>query len=293
MAYKVWCGNGESRELLMSEICVSGWFGSFLVELQGDYYGQKYWGLFTTREYEPDLMNFLELYVNSKSDFLDIGAANGAMSLIAGKLGARVLSFEAAPHIFSIAKKNLQLNPDLLNNVQVVNKAIGKDAGTLIFSSTSNPKILSSILFSSSVDSQIPIEVVPLDLAIKEFHKDDRNLVLKIDIEGAEWEVFKNLELLSALRSKHALVYLAIHPGFYRPLKRKSLWSKRIRKVIWQIRNGIDTYRMFNALSSIAVIKKTNYEVIRNPKNCVMLMFGGYLEFILDFRDVDSKVIKS
>jgi FkbM family methyltransferase len=277
----------------VSELHVSGWFGDFLVELQGDYYGAEYWNLFTSREYEADLMNFLELYVNSKSDFLDIGAANGAMSLIAGKLGARVLSFEAAPHIFSIAKRNLQLNSELLNNVQVVNKAIGKDAGTLIFSSSSNPKILSSILFSSNVDSQIPIEVIPLDLAIKEFHKDDRNLVLKIDIEGAEWEVFKNLELLSALRSNRALVYLAIHPGFYRPLKRKSLWPKRIRKVIWQIRNGIDTYRLFNSLSSIAVIKKTNYEVIRNPKNCVMLMFGGYLEFILDFRDIDSNAIKS
>jgi FkbM family methyltransferase len=224
---------------------------------------------------------------------LDIGAANGAMTLIAGKLGARVFSYEAAPHIFSIANRNLRLNPELLNNVQIVNKAIGRDAGTLIFSSFSNPKILSSILFSSNVDSQIPIEVIPLDLAIKEFHEDDRNLVIKVDVEGAEWEIFKNLGLLTALKSSQALVYLAIHPGFHRPLKRKSFLPKKMRKIIWQIRNGIDTYRMFNSLRSIAVIKKTNYEVIRNPKNCVMLMFGGYLEFILDFRGIDSKVTTS
>jgi hypothetical protein len=43
---------------MVSELSVSGWFGDFLVELQGDYYGKEYWDLFSSREYEPDLMNF-------------------------------------------------------------------------------------------------------------------------------------------------------------------------------------------------------------------------------------------
>lgn len=272
----------------MSNKRVSGWFGDFRVELEGDYYGEEYWDLFSSREYEPDLMNFLELNVDSESDFLDIGAANGAISLIAGRLGARVLAFEAAPHIFSIADKNIKLNPELMEHVKVVNKAIGRHAGTLDFSSQSNPRILSSILFSSNFDSPTPIEVIPLHMTINEFHKSDRNLILKIDIEGAEWEVFKNLDLLASLKNNGALVYLAIHPGFYRPLKIKSFFPESIRKPLWQFRNAIDTYRMFNSLKPIATIKKTNYSVIRNPRNCVMLMFGGYLEFILDFSESGS-----
>lgn len=83
------------------------------VELDGDHYGAPFWDKISMRQYEPDTIGFLEDRCKDTTDFMDIGAANGAMTLIAASQGSRVSSYEPDPKIFRVVSQNVELNPDL------------------------------------------------------------------------------------------------------------------------------------------------------------------------------------
>ncbi len=261
---------------------VNSSFGMFQVDLSEDFYGESFWDRIENGTYEPDTMAFLKLNVNQHSDFIDVGAANGSMTILAGLRGARVLSFEAAPGIFGVAKRNVQLN-DFINKVEIVNAAISNRAGTMTFSREDDSNVLSSIVFTSLQDSSIEIQVLKLANVIESFHKPSRELVLKVDIEGAEWRLLQDKETLQVLSQHKAVVLLAIHPGFHRPFKKLPFGLTILSKTTWQIRNAIETYRLFNCLSKQAHIQRTNRDPINSPIKTVALMFGGYFEFIITF----------
>ena len=58
---------------------------------------------------------------------------------------------------------------------------------------------------------------------------------------------------------------------------------KAIQKLCWQLRNAFEVYTVFKSLFKFASVKRTNFDEVKAPKKIVMLMFGGYFEFILEF----------
>lgn len=262
-----------------------GWFGDFSLNPEIDFYGDQYWQAVASKKYEPDTMIFLENSIDSNTDFLDVGAATGAMSLIAASLGARVLAFEPVPKVFSIATQHINSNPDLADKILIKNEAISNVSGRLYLNSTINPKILSTIAFAShdKTSSEDFVSVASLEEQILNFHLSNRKLVIKIDIEGAEWKLLSDSNVLRTLKNYNALVLLAIHPGFYRPFKKFPFGLQLVSKFFWQMRNAMETYNYFSNILKYAEVRRTNLEIIVRPRKCVMLMFGGYFEFILDF----------
>jgi FkbM family methyltransferase len=257
-------------------------FGKFQIDLNEDFYGDGFWDRIENGSYEPDTMAFLKLNVNQNSDFIDVGAANGSMTIIAGLRGARVLSFEAAPGIFAVADRNARIN-NFINEVEVVNAAISNRDGVMTFSRAGDNKVLSSIVFTSLQNSSTEIQVLKLADVIQKFHKLSRDLVLKVDIEGAEWQLFQDQETIKALAEHKAIVLLAIHPGFHRPYKNLPLGLTFFFKIVWQLRNAAETHRVFKNLLRFAHIQRTSRDFIHSPRKIVALMFGGYFEFILTF----------
>jgi hypothetical protein len=148
-----------------------------------------------------------------------------------------------------------------------------------------NPDVLSSISFTKSTGDQSTIEIVSLSDVINGFHQEGKRLLIKIDIEGAEWKLFSRLEILKNLQKHQAKVLLAIHPGFNRPFTTKLFGIKFVSKKIWQVKNLIIAYIFFSRLFKVALISRTNLDPIKSPKKCILLMFGGYFEFIIDFRE--------
>lgn len=267
---------------------VESFAGTFFVELENDFYGESYWRRIATNTYEPDTMSFLRNYVDSNCDFIDVGAANGAITLLAGALGASVRSYEAAPGIYEVAKKNVELNPQFRNEISILNYAISSENGTLEFRRSSNAAVLSDIIFTGLDDKKIEIKVVKLSDVVDEFHTPSKRLVIKVDIEGAEWKIFKDKETLHTLFKHEAIVLLAIHPGFQRPVRSSRFAAKSFKKLIWQAHNAFEVYTVFKSLFKFASVKRTNFDVIKAPKKIVMLMFGGYFEFILEFGNHDD-----
>ena len=257
--------------------------GDFEVDLSDDYYGEGFWSNLESGVWEPDTISFLSQRINSEVDFIDIGAANGSISLVAASHGARVLAFEAEELIFNVAKRNFELNRHLDGDIEIKNIAISKKNGVMSFSKNSNPKILSSIMFGSGSGSGSKIEMQSLCDAINDFHKRERSLIVKIDIEGAEWNILNDLETLRVLKDHEATVLLAIHPGFHRPFRKLYLGLTVLSKTFWQIRNILETYKFFKNIMAYASVYRTNLDPVRRPKKCVLLMLGGYFEFILEF----------
>lgn len=154
----------------------------------------------------------------------------------------------------------------------------------MLLVSKSDPSVLSSIVFSGIEDSQTEIQLDDLASAIQEFHIRDRNLVVKIDIEGAEWELLKDINTIQSLKRTGAVVLLAIHPGFHRPYLKLPLGLAVLSKNFWHLRNAMECYRVFRSLEANATVLRTNFDAVRSSKRAVALMFGGCHEFIVDFR---------
>jgi FkbM family methyltransferase len=267
----------------MAERDVVTQFGKFRVELSNDFYGNAFWEKIESGAYEPDTMSFLQNFVNDKSDFIDAGVANGAISIISALQGARVLGYEAMPGICSVAIKNIELSK-MNSVVEIRNRAISNHEGIMSLAYESDPTILSSITFSSHEDQEVKIHVDSLSRVINQFHDSTRNLIIKIDIEGAEWKLLSDYQTIETLRAHKAVVLLAIHPGFHRPFRKLPLGLTFISKYLWHIRNAIECIQIFKSVASNGRILRTNLDLVRSPKRVVALMFGGCHEFILDFR---------
>ena len=264
----------------------AGWFGGFSLDPDIDFYGDSYWQRVSSKNYEPDTMVFLENNLNSTTDFVDVGAATGAMSIIAGKLGARVLSFEAVPRVYEIAKAHINSNPTIANRIILRNKAISSHPGTLKLGKDNDSKVLASISNEEPTDSRnVTVEIVSLIDEIETFHQKDNELVIKIDIEGAEWKLLSDKKTLEGLCRHRARVLLAIHPGFDRPFRVLPFGMTSLTKKYWQVQNLVIAYRFFQRLLTMATIQRTSLDKIQSPKKCVLLMFGGYFEFILNFSE--------
>lgn len=262
---------------------VNSKFGTFKVDLGGDFYGDFYWDKIENGSYEPDTMNFLSYFVDKNTDFMDVGVANGAMSILSSLLGARVIGYEAMPGICNVAIQNIALNK-MQSTVTIKNKAISNHRGGMTLSQTSDPAILSSITFSGNENDGSNLEVVSLIDEVEEFHALGRDLIIKIDIEGAEWKLLSDRNVLEILRAHKAVVLLAIHPGFHRPFRKWPPLVGFVSKYFWHFRNVAECYQLFKSIDLLAKILRTNLDSVRSPKRVVALMLGGCHEYILDFR---------
>lgn len=262
-----------------------GWFGQFILDPDIDFYGEEFWNRVAEKSFEPDTMVFLENNCDSMTDFIDVGAATGAISFIAAKLGSRVLSFEVIPSIFEVAQAHLDNNPEICERVTLQNKAVSNHVGVLNLGEDADSKVLSDISKKDlSTLSKTSVEIISLIEEIEAFHKKNRKLVIKIDIEGAEWKLLSDLKTLKGLSRHNAKILLAIHPGFDRPYRSVPFGLTFLLKKYWQTQNLIVCYLFFRRVKKFATISRTNLDPVRSPLKCVLLMFGGYFEFIIDFK---------
>ena len=255
------------------------------VELEGDHYSSRFWDKISSRSYEPDTVGFIEDRCDSNTDFMDIGAANGAMTFIAANEGARVLAYEPDPRMHTVVSRNIQLNNYLVPLISLQNKAISSGEGTINFQNGADVQVLSPIVFTGhDSKSSIEVQVLRLESEIESFHKDKiRKLIIKMDIEGAEWRILHSQSTLDSLSDNSATLLLAVHPGFYRPFVKRLRGLDRVRLYGWNFRNYHESAIIYKKLSSVAVIKRTNLNLVSSKHQFAALIYAGYHEFIIEF----------
>lgn len=143
------------------------------------------------RDEVPKLMALMSL-IRTGTTFVDCGANVGLWSAQFAKMGAivkdlKVMAFEANSDTFSRLKKTC----DQFTNVQCFNVALSDSARTLDMVEGA----VSGVFGVHESDFQIArkshkVQALPLD----DFLADARDIVMKVDVEGHEWEVVKGAE---------------------------------------------------------------------------------------------------
>ena len=252
------------------------------IDATNDYYGEGFWDKITRNQWEPDTLSFIETYCNSETHFMDIGAANGAMTFAAALCGSTTTSYEPDPIIFKSLKQNVLLNLDLAKFITLDHSALSDTAGKLVFNPESDPEVLSNILFRERTFEPFEVEVKSIVEELNRLALTGKKIVIKIDIEGAEFKILRNPEVLKALKFHKALMLLAIHPGFNRTY-RKSRIHRKYSEKRWQYSNIRENKELFQRISTCAQIRRTNLNLVTSLKQFLSLADAGYHEFILDF----------
>lgn len=158
----------------------------------------------------------LNLFKNSlkKGDVvLDMGANIGLYSLAAAKIvgnSGKIYSFEPDPITFKNLKKNIESNK--YNNVELINKAVSNKTGTITFTSSENITSRSKNHIKTADEQEknsIKIHTIKMD----DFFENKNNVinVIKMDIEGAEFEALKGMKKIID-KNIHLKIFLEFSP---------------------------------------------------------------------------------
>ncbi len=128
---------------------------------------------------------------------VDVGAHIGLASLMLAASGARVISLEPDPVNFPMLLLNSAMN-DL--HIEAYRMAVGPYRGKALFKKERNSGNSSLISYSWGSSSWVTVDAVRLDMFLPcDF--------LKMDVEGAEYAILKDLDWAKSVRRGMVLEY--------------------------------------------------------------------------------------
>jgi FkbM family methyltransferase len=220
-------------------------------------YGSDFWNSVENGEWESQqLTELCELGRRGEWFFIDIGASNGVYSLVLAALGNQVLAIEPDFEQFSAMSTNLKLNPSFPIIAQ--RAIVGVD----------NSLKLSP--YSLDVKKNKTSEIKVLDF--KELLRKERNRIIKIDIEGGEWQLFRSKGLMHLLeKAGKTELFLSPHIGFFSATYSKGM-LQRIKFRIGVLGELVTLYRISRRATSRRYqgVEVTPFELLKFDR-----VFGG------------------
>lgn len=141
--------------------------------------------------------------------FYDIGAQNGLFSILAAKKieNGACIAFEPFPKNIEMLEKNVKLNDVELEAKEV---ALSNQDGEVEYTFSSDDRSLTNgtITGRSDADNTVNVDVRAGDSLVSESGLPEPT-VLKIDVEGEEYNVLKGLEKF--IEDNVQLIYLELH----------------------------------------------------------------------------------
>lgn len=169
-----------------------------------------FWDKAESGAWEPETLASVHALARPGTLFIDIGGWIGPITLTAAALGADVLAFEPDPRAFELISANVAANPALASRIRLHHAAVSPTPGRIRLGSPRKPgDSMGSIL---AADSGVALweadAILPADIAA--MAGDAERIVLKMDVEGAEYQLLPHLAPLLGPRTVAALI--AFHP---------------------------------------------------------------------------------
>lgn len=142
-----------------------------------------------------------DLNLRGDSILIDIGMNRAAASLLfaANENIRKIYAYEPFKPTFEMAKKNLELNPNLSDKIIPLNFGLGKAEATLEVPYTAKASVGMSTTYDVCQGKEnVRKETVVIKDAAEEIvsileGNEDKHIIVKCDCEGAEFEIFERL----------------------------------------------------------------------------------------------------
>lgn len=168
-----------------------------------------FWDRVEAGRWEPGTLTVLDRLVRPGIRFVDLGAWVGPTALYAAARGARVVAVDPDPAALDQLRRNIAANPSLGNRITVIDRAIHAAPGTVRVGARRKPgDSMSSLLLAGAGTTWTARTLTPAALAARLPRDEPR--VIKIDIEGAEYDLLPHLGPL--LAPPATAVLLSLHP---------------------------------------------------------------------------------
>lgn len=152
------------------------------------------------------------LFLQNENDCVwDIGASVGLYSLHSAKICKKVISFEPDKEIFERLNYNILIN-NLNNKIKLFNLAIGNIDGEIDFYTDGVIGNSPSIKDLKRHHNSKKVLINKIDTLID--NNFEKPTILKIDIEGAEYEAIQGATNLLSSDTKPRIIFIEIHPQF-------------------------------------------------------------------------------
>lgn len=160
--------------------------------------------LFFDGEYEAETVGTIDKLLKENDVFIDVGANIGAICLpVAKKKNIRAFAFEPARHIFEVLEKNMAINR--LENISAFPVGVSDKKGMTDFYESQRVHGWSGMVKIDSFD-HYHITTTTLDTFAVESNIDQIE-VLKVDVQGWEYFVFKGARRLIEEKRIHNIIF--------------------------------------------------------------------------------------
>lgn len=248
---------------------------------ENDWYSDEFYQSVSNDTWEPMTVAFFERNIDQNTVLLDIGAATGVLSMFTAKLGAHVIAFEPNPVAVDILRKNIEINnlekailviPDAVSDVDTVIKfAVGSDSSVL------SPIVMHGM--QRQENKNIRVQNI-VDVVNKYASQSDKKIIIKMDIEGAEYKILLNEHAVNEIAKKVNKVYVSFHPGFNRPPR---INVRYLSSVLSKFKYPIilrDHYRIFTNLNSAGKIFTCDGKSVNRFSEFAGLLYFGTHDWV-------------
>lgn len=258
--------------------------GNFSYNAEGDPYGDDMWAGLLSGGYESTTLGFLLSHVNSKTLFVDVGGASGIFTLLSASLGAQCVTVEPHPKWLALLERNLKLNKfgskvKILAGAVTSSRIAGKRHRRL------DHRVLSKNVIDSDTFAKNSIEFLTLREVFEQHATSGRRCVVKMDIEGAEYEVLSDPDTYKVLKATGTKLFVSFHPGFPYNRDTKNGFEWLLNATYSRFRGLIDSTKVHANLRGESTCRLPNGRPVRRRFDFVALTFFGAHDFVFDFED--------
>lgn len=170
-----------------------------------------FWDRFGTEAWEKPTLDVFDTCIDHTTVCLDIGAWIGPTVLYSARCARKVIALEPDPKAAEELRTNVAANPDIAPKIEILERALSTQSGPReIGARTGFGDSMSSFVHTDAAETTT-VECVSVDDLMERIAPSDK-LFIKLDIEGAEYEVAPFLKPL--LERTNVDVLVSFHPRF-------------------------------------------------------------------------------
>lgn len=171
------------------------------------------WDHMKDNTFEPETFDLFKRVITADTLYIDIGSWVGPTVLYGGHLAKRAIGVEPIAVSMAAMIRNLELNGDIMDKVELFNVALAPEPTILRLYNQSFGDGMASILPNRGSLS-MTFMAMGIDDFLDRVLGDEPHVFIKVDVEGAEFALVPKMCASLRRRNVKADLYVSLHGSF-------------------------------------------------------------------------------